>query len=203
MIEIYLFVNPLDESSLQTEKKFLRIIKQEEEKIHFKVIPLLNPRVLQNYLLTKKIPVHDLEFRNKLFNAIYSACLDYKAVQLQGKRLSREFLIELQSRVGKGKQPYSKALVRLILEELGADMALFVNDRSSNLVSEFFKLDQQVANEMGIEDFSDAVIFNYNCERDFGVLIDASTSEEIIKDLFKTTCLEEQLSENEKLFRLY
>ena len=203
MIEIYLFVNPLDESSLKSEKKFLEIIKQEKEKIHFKVIPLLNPRVLQNYILRQNLPSHDLDIRNYLFNTIYSACLDYKAVQLQGKRLGKDFLIELQSRVGCKKQTYSKALVRSILDDLGADMPLFVNDRSSDLIIDFFKLDQQVANEMGIEDFSDAVIFNYNCERDFGVLIEADTPIEIIKDLFKTNCLEDQLSENDNLFHLF
>lgn len=203
MIEIYLFVNPLDESSLKSEKKFLEIIKHEKEKIHFKVIPLLNPRVLQNYILRQNLPIHDLDNRNKLFNSIYSACLDYKAAQLQGKRLGREFLIELQTRVGCQKQTYSKYLVRSILNDLGADMSLFLNDRSSNLIIDFFKLDQQVANEMGIEDFSDAVIFNYNCERDFGVLIEADTPDDIIRDLFKTDCIEGRLSKNSDLFHLY
>lgn len=203
MIEIYLFINPLDETSLTIEQKFLNIIEKEEEKIHFRVIPLLNPRVIQNYMIERNLPTHDLENRNQLFNSIYSACLDYKAVQLQGKRLGRKFLLELQKRVGCKKQQYSNQLVHSILEELKVDVSLFKTDRHSNLIVDFFKLDQQVANEMGIEYFSDAVIFNYNCDRDFGVLVEADTPDDLIQELFKTDCSKDQYSLNKDQLHLY
>ena len=203
MIEIYLFVNPLDESSLIIENKFLDIINREKEKIHFRVIPLLNPRVIHNYMIHQDLAVQDLDNRNQLFNSIYSACLDYKAVQLQGKRLARKFLIELQNKVGRQKKNYSNKLVHSILEEIKVDLSLFKTDRQSNLVVDFFKLDQQVANEMGVEYFADAVIFNYNCERDFGVLVEADTPIDIIQELFKTDCDSVNFTTNDDQLHLY
>ncbi|MFW8054100.1 DsbA family protein [Vagococcus fluvialis] len=203
MIEIYLFINPIDESSLFIEKKFLNLINQEKVKVDFRMIPLLNPRVLQNFMIAKELPVHDLALRNHLFQATYSAALDYKTVQLQGKRLGHEFLIELQKQVGSNKKQYSTHLVESILEALHVDMELFQSDRRSELVVDFFKLDQQVAHEMGIEDYSNAVIFNYNCDRDFGVLIDANTPVDLIIDLFKTDCIENTLTQHSDRLHLY
>lgn len=194
MIEIYLFINPLDKHSLKSENKFLEIIKKENEKIHFRIIPVLNPRVIQNYLLDYHMPTADLGFRNELFTTIYSACLDFKAVQLQGKQIGRKFLFELQKKVGQEKHPYTKELVHEILMSLNVDMDLYTVDRQSSLIIDFFKIDQQVAHEMGINSFSDAVIFNYNCERDFGVLVSEDTPKEMIQDLFKTDYDCERLS---------
>ncbi|MEG0255954.1 MAG: DsbA family protein [Vagococcus sp.] len=186
MIEIYLFINPLDKSSLQSEKKYLDLISKETNKIHFRMIPILNPRVIQNYLLTHQLPTSDLEYRNQLFNTIYSACLDLKAVQLQGKQLGRKFLFELQKRVGSDYNRYSNELVVDILHDLKINVDLFKADRESKLIIDFFKIDQQIGHEMGIESFTDAVIFNYNCDRDFGVLVEDNTPHDIIQDLFKT-----------------
>lgn len=203
MIEIYLFINPLDESSLKVEEKFLRIIHKETEKVHFRLIPLVNPRVIQQYIKSHDLPLGDLDNRNKLCNSIYSACLDYKALQLQGKKLSRQFLFELQKKVGRHKENYSTQLVHQILTQINADLTLFKHDRESNLIVDFFRLDQQVANEMGIESFSDAVIFNYNCDRDFGVLVEADTPDAIIEELFKTHCDTSQFSTDDDRLHLY
>lgn len=186
MIEIYLFINPLDKCSLKSEKKYLDLISQEKNKIHFRIIPILNPRVIQNYLLTHKLTTSDLGYRNQLFNTIYSACLDLKAVQLQGKQLGRKFLFELQKRVDSDYSRYTNELVFDILLELNINIDLFKADRESKLIVDFFKIDQQIGHEMGIEAFTDAVIFNYNCDRDFGVLVEDSTPHDIIQDLFKT-----------------
>lgn len=194
MIEIYLFINPLDKHSLNSEKKFLDIIQKENEKIHFRIIPILNPKVIQNYLLDYHMPTADLGFRNELFTSIYSACLDFKAVQLQGKQIGRKFLFELQKKVGQEQCAYSKELVHDILMDLKVDINLYTADRQSPLIVDFFKIDQQVAHEMGINSFSDAVIFNYNCERDFGVLVSGHAPKEIIQDLFKTDYDCERLS---------
>lgn len=171
---------------MASEKKYLDIIAREKEKIHFRIIPILNPRVIQNYLLTHHMPLADLNFRNHLFTSIYSACLDFKAVQLQSKKIGRKFLFELQKKVGDEQRHYSKALVLEVLQELNVDIDLFTQDRESRLIVDFFKMDQQVAHEMGINSFSDAVIFNYNCDRDFGVLVNEHTPREMIQDLFKT-----------------
>ena len=56
---------------------------------------------------------------------------------------------------------------------------------------------------MGIENFSDAVIFNYNCERDFGVLVSFDTPDRDIVELFKTSCSRDSFSGDDTRLHLY
>lgn len=185
MVEIYLFVNPLDELCLLSEKRFLKAIEKEDNKVYLKLIPILNPLIIHHYLIDNNFPTKDIDFRNQLSETIYSACLDVKAAQLQGKKIGRLFLFHLQDLVGKKKVPYSEKLVDDILTKINADKETFKLDRQSKLIKDFFKTDQKVANEMGINRFSKAVIFNYDSSRNFGVLIDAFSSTDLIKQLLK------------------
>lgn len=203
MIEIYLFINPLDEQSLTAEKKYLDIIAKETEKVHFRLIPVLNPRIIQNYLVKNNITTHNLKCRNELFNTIYSACLDLKAVQLQGKQIGRAFLYELQERVGSQKDVYSKHLVTDILSSIGVDLEIYEADRASDLIVDFFKMDQQIAQEMNIESFTDAVIFNYRCDRDFGVLVTDDMPHSVIQQLFESDCSFEKYYDTDEDDRLH
>lgn len=43
-------------------------------------------RTINHLIQLFDIPTHDIEQRNQLFEDIYSAALDYKAAQLQGKK---------------------------------------------------------------------------------------------------------------------
>ena len=185
MIEIYLFVNPLDDHCLLSEQRFLKAIEQESDKVYLKLIPVLNPLIIHHYLVDNNFPTNDLEYRNHLIETVYSACLDVKAAQLQGKKMGRNFLFHLQDLVGKKKMTYSEELVDQILTKINADKETFKLDRQSKLVKEFFQIDQQVANEMGINRFSKAVIFNYDSPKNFGVLIDAFSPTDLIKKLLK------------------
>lgn len=81
---------------------------------------------------------------------------------------------------------YSEELVDTILTKINADKETFKLDRQSKLIKDFFKIDQQVANEMGVNRFAKAVIFNYDSTRNFGVLIDAFSSSDLIKQLLKS-----------------
>ncbi|MGX4685448.1 DsbA family protein [Vagococcus sp. JNUCC 83] len=185
MVEIYLFVNPLDELCLLSEKRFLKTIEKEDNKVYLKLIPILNPLIIHHYLIDNNFPTKDIHFRNQLSETIYSACLDVKAAQLQGKKIGRLFLFHLQDLVGKKKVPYSEKLVDDILNKINADKETFKLDRQSKLIKDFFKTDQKIANEMGVNRFSKAVIFNYDSSRNFGVLIDAFSSTDLIKQLLK------------------
>lgn len=200
MIEIYLFVNPLDEHCLQSEQRFLDIVKEEKQKnrkICLRFVPILNPSIIQHYLVDHDLPVNNLSFRNQLVETLYSACLDIKAAQLQGKKVGRKFLFHLQEMVGRQKRHYSKELVEEILEEIRADKSLFNSDRQSHLVKEFFQQDQKIANEMGVNRFTKAVIFNYGLDQDFGVLIDGLASIDDIKSLIQPNYSLQHLSHAE------
>lgn len=49
---------------------------------------------------------------------------------------------------------------------------MFLEDRKSDLIKQNFASDQSVAREMGITMSPSAVVYNFGCERDYGVLLE-------------------------------
>ncbi|EGP4885646.1 TPA: ClpXP adapter SpxH family protein [Enterococcus faecium] len=194
MIEIYLFVNPLGEYCFEMEQQLLQFIEEEygtpsKEKMQFRFLPLVNLQTIGDVMQQKGISQNNLEKRNHLFSTTYSAALDCKAAQFQGKKKGRRFLIKLQEAVGCNNIPYSRALAESIFEEIGGDLNMFKEDRQSDFVKEVFFSDQKIAREMGITKHPSAVVYNYACDRDFGVLVEVEGTSSLwrIKELCKTT----------------
>lgn len=166
MIEIYLFINPIGGRCLSIEKQITELMKKNDLKIQLRLIPLMNLHTISDLLTREGLSKKDIHKRNKLSDVIYSASLDVKAAQLQGKKRGRIFLMKLQEELAKKKAPYSKELVHRLFSEVGGDMETFVEDRSSELVKELFIADQQIARDMSIPKHPTAVI--YNCVNDEG-----------------------------------
>ena len=182
LIEIYLFVNPIGSICLETETNLLDFIANSDQKIQFRVIPLVNMQTIHDVMKRRGIPIRDIEARNKLFTDTYSAALDCKAVQLQGKKLGRKFMMRLQRAVACDKIPYSQELVMKIIKEIGADLEMFQEDRPTDFVKEMFQIDQDTARDMGITQHPSEVVYNYASQRDYGVLLEG---EACIADLGK------------------
>lgn len=187
MIEIYLFVNPLGAVCLETEKDILRLIENEKKKIQLRCIPLVNMLTITKIMRRRNVDSADLTQRNRLFENNYAAALDFKALQLQGQKKGRHFLIALQEAVAVKQLPYTKALVEKLVAQLGGDLEMFQADRESSFVQESFQVDQQIAREMNIKHHPSAVIYNYACECEYGILIEDCQSTEEIKKLCDTS----------------
>lgn len=181
MIEIYLFVNPLGDICLNVEKEILKFVENQNKKIQFRFIPFVNMKTIDR--LMKKSTTNNINIRNKLIEHIYSAALDYKAAQLQGKKKGRHLLLSLQKAVSVDNISYSAELSERFLMEAGGDLEMFRSDRQSEFVKESFQTDQQIAREMGIVTHPSAVVYNYASERDFGVLVENCHSADDIKEL--------------------
>lgn len=172
MIEIYLFVNPIGSICLETETNLLDFIANSDQKIQLRVIPLVNMQTIHDIMKRRGIPVSDIEARNKLFTDTYSAALDCKAIQLQGKKIGRKFMMRLQQAVACEKIPYSQELVTSTIKEVGADLEMFLEDRPTDFVKEMFLVDQDIARDMGITQHPSEVVYNYASVRDYGVLLE-------------------------------
>ncbi|MDF0479253.1 DsbA family protein [Vagococcus sp. PNs007] len=182
MIEVYLFVHPLCPECLASEKRILQMVKNEQRKIQFKFLPLLNLQTFQRYLSTTCNHDCNLNDRNKLFEDSYSAALDYKAMQLQGKKKGQQFLMALQEAVQHNKN-YSEELVKQTVIDLHGDWEMFTTDRQSENVKESFETDQIIAKEMSVSFASSMVYFNYTCDQDYGILVEEHPTDDILADL--------------------
>ena len=183
MVEIYLFVNPLGGVCLEIEKEIIQLSVNDKKKIQLRFIPLLNMKTINEFLSRQHIPINDIKRRNRIFEDLYSAALDYKAAQLQGRKKDRQLLIGLQKAVAEDGLAYSPELSEELLLAAGGDIDMYRKDRQSDFVKESFQTDQKVAREMGIKQHPTAVVYNYTCENDFGILVENFENMDEIKQL--------------------
>lgn len=78
---------------------------------------------------------------------------------------------------------YSPELSEELLLAAGGDIDMYRKDRQSDFVKESFQTDQKVAREMGIKQHPTAVVYNYTCENDFGILVENFENMDEIKQL--------------------
>src|SRR5699024_7545020 len=186
MIEIYLFINPLDPKSLEAERFVLDLVFSEKKDIQLRLIPQLNLHNLQEYLKTNNLSVHDIQLRNQLFQKFYSVALDFKAALLQGKKKGRHFLTTLQQLILQEGYPYTNETVQRALRLANLDLEMFAEDRQADFIKENFKNDQVTAHEMNIVTSPTAVIFNYASSREYGALVTNFNSKELFQSLLKS-----------------
>lgn len=187
MSEIFLFVNPIGPICYQVEAELLENLTKYLKKIHLQILPLVNLTsvgVSMDYLSMDRT---DLLLRNDQTKLIYTASLDYKAAQLQGKKIARDFLLKLQQHIGIAKEMYCDELVQQLFSETRGDLEMFMEDRQSDLVKKNFLTDQTVAKDMGITITPSAVVYNFACEREYGVLLEGAKALKSLTALCETT----------------
>ncbi|GAX03621.1 dithiol-disulfide isomerase [Secundilactobacillus pentosiphilus] len=160
MLEVYLFINPLGSRCMKSEKCILRLADQIFGDISYQFIPLLNPQMIDQHLKATNQDCHNLNLRNKQFNLHYRIILDYKAALFQGKKKGRLFLLNLQNQLVKQAQPYSEKLVLEVAKHVHLDLAMFKEDRQSELARRAFQADQRLASEMNVAAPSTAILYN-------------------------------------------
>lgn len=161
LIEIYLFINPLSCTCLEVERKILNYVQGSQNKIDLHILPIVNPQVVAAAFPKGQV---SLAQRNHYFHLAYQVALDFKAAQVQGKKYAREFLLALQQHLLVNQEEYSTQLIRRLFKQTGGDVAMFLEDRSSNLIKEKFWQDQKTAREMQIREISSAVVYNFSTE---------------------------------------
>lgn len=182
MLEMYLFINPVGRKSYQSEKNIIKLVNNLDTDIRFRFIPFLNLNTVTNVLSEHNLPLNNLDIRNRAFNNIYQASLDYKAALFQGKKHGRSFLLNLQNEVFNGNREYSDEVVHDIITSIGIDSEMFESDRHSKFTIESFKRDQQMAAEMNVTTHSTMVLYNL-ANIDFGVSLTDCSSYDTLRNL--------------------
>ncbi|KRL20422.1 DsbA family protein [Lentilactobacillus kisonensis] len=153
MLEIYLFIDPLNRHCYDAEKVINKLSQKLKSNVSVRFLTMLNIRVV-NDLATctpEKAVDHELPFK---------VILDSKAASFQGKRFGRNFLMDLQHEILDNAEDYCDDLVLELAEKNGLDCDMFREDRRSNLAKKMFRADQRVANEMSVKTPASTVLFN-------------------------------------------
>lgn len=182
IFEFYLFINPLGGHCYQCEKQVLEFVEHSSYKIHVHFVAFHNFQSVTQYMRNMNLNDKDIQLRNKIYTKIYDAALSYKAALLQGKKLGRSFLIELQTQIHQEKREYTPELLHEIIQTVGLDEEMFYEDKGSELVHHEYEKDQQIAQEMFVEQNPSLVIFD-NSNQQYGVLIKECITAETIAEV--------------------
>ncbi|EEI24082.1 DsbA family protein [Lentilactobacillus hilgardii] len=162
VLEIYLFIDPLNRHCYDAEKTIDNISRKLNTKVSVRFISMLNIKIL-NQMAAKAGD----QFDRKL---PYNIVLDSKAASFQGKKLGRHFLMDLQRELLLNDRNYNDELVYGLAENNGLDCRMFEEDRRSSLAENMFKCDQRMVHEMSVDEPATAVLFNSAVDNN-GVLI--------------------------------
>ena len=180
IFDCYLFINPLGKQCYKCEQEVMKFIKRTPHKVHVHFLPFHNFKSVTQYMKNNQLNVKNIDLRNEIYTKIYDASLSYKAAQLQGKKLGRAFLMELQTQLHLLHKEYTPELLQEIIQIIGLDEKMFYEDKASKLVHQEYEKDQQIAQEMMVEMNPSLVIFD-NLNQQYGVILHQNINADIIE----------------------
>ena len=180
IFDCYLFINPIGKQCYHCEQEVMKFIEQTPYKVHVHFIPFHNFKSVTQYMKNNQLNDKNIDLRNEIYTKIYDACLSYKAALLQGKKLGRAFLMELQTQLHLLHKEYTPELLQEIIQIIGLDEKMFYEDKASKLVHQEYEKDQQIAQEMMVETNPSLVIFD-NLNQQYGVILHQNINADIIE----------------------
>ena len=180
IFDCYLFINPLGKQCYKCEQEVMKFIKRTPHKVHVHFLPFHNFKSVTQYMKNNQLNVKNIDLRNEIYTKIYDASLSYKAALLQGKKLGRAFLMELQTQLHLLHKEYTPELLKEIIQIIGLDEKMFYEDKASKLVHQEYEKDQQIAQEMMVEMNPSLVIFD-NLNQQYGVILHQNINADIIE----------------------
>ena len=180
IFDCYLFINPLGKQCYKCEQEVMKFIERTPHKVHVHFLPFHNFKSVTQYMKNNQLNDKNIDLRNEIYTKIYDASLSYKAAQLQGKKLGRAFLMELQTQIHLLHKEYTPELLQEIIQIIGLDEKMFYEDKASKLVHQEYEKDQQIAQEMMVETNPSLVIFD-NLNQQYGVILHQNINADIIE----------------------
>ena len=180
IFDCYLFINPLGKQCYKCEQEVMKFIERTPHKVHVHFLPFHNFKSVTQYMKNNQLNDKNIDLRNEIYTKIYDASLSYKAAQLQGKKLGRAFLMELQTQLHLLHKEYTPELLQEIIQIIGLDEKMFYEDKASKLVHQEYEKDQQIAQEMMVERNPSLVIFD-NLNQQYGVILHQNINADIIE----------------------
>ena len=182
IFDCYLFINPIGKQCYKCEQEVMKFIERTPHKVHVHFLPFHNFKSVTQYMKNNQLNDKNIDLRNEIYTKIYDASLSYKAALLQGKKLGRAFLMELQTQLHLLHKEYTPELLQEIIQIIGLDEKMFYEDKASKLVHQEYEKDQQIAQEMRVEMNPSLVIFD-NLNQQYGVILHQNINADIIEHI--------------------
>jgi predicted DsbA family dithiol-disulfide isomerase len=181
VFEVFLFVNPLGDACLTCEEEVLKFVNQTDNKVYFRIITTSDMHTFNNYVKALDRPL-TLAERNELYLAHQEVCKAYKAALLQGKKVGRGFLMNIQEYFGRQGNPYTHEKMLELAQASRLDMEMWQQDIDSDLTKKGLVADAKLARQMQISVNPTVVIFD-NINYKYGLKVESNITQESLESL--------------------
>ncbi|WP_225048178.1 DsbA family protein [Lacticaseibacillus kribbianus] len=176
MLELFLFVNPINRRCREAEAAVNRLLTELPAKVAVHFVPVVTIQVIDQYMRETGMNHRNLALRNQLFDVAYQLSLDYKAAQFQGNKKARTFLMASQEMLDVDPHAYSPGFAQAAAARCGLNLATLAADRAHEAMHQCLASDHATAQEMGVWATPTAVVFNAGSMRSSGLRLDALSS---------------------------
>lgn len=200
MIELYFFVNPIDNKQETSLSKLTSIIHHSQQNIKFHIIPIVTLPLMDQYFNSHLIPRSQLGKRNILLKQSYKIALNFEKIASLNKQKAIQYLIQINKET-QNLQFDDKQIDDLCLEYGKKINSNFLNNQSKyqSLATEKLKSNINLAQEMGIHSYASLVIYNFNKDEDIAIRLDYLDNIDNLNCLLNSNCLKEAI-EKESMF---
>lgn len=179
VLDIYIFINPIDDSCLHCASSLLELAQDLGGKVYYHVIPFYNFQTITHYVKNRYKTENSVALCNELNQLSYLTALTYKAATFQGKKKAHSFFKHLKSFISNCHTPISPdhLLEAAKLAQLDIDMVL--EDRQSSVVKQLYLKDLEIANRFNVTQTPSAIVFDSRCHS--GILLELDVSIDTIR----------------------
>lgn len=170
MIELYLFIHPLDVNNIELLDSTLKSLNEQDSKSKFHLVPVADFQMINHYLSTYPIFRKTVNNRNQMLDTAYQMALDYEVLLTFDASLALKYYKDMMELLT--QQPYSSKLRDQYLMTLGCPVDRFLRRRQFPIYKEKLIRNQHLMRQMKVSSIPSFVIYNFEQDEDVAILLD-------------------------------
>lgn len=185
VIDMFLFVNPLDTYCHCAVNRLITAFSNSSIKLYCHIIPYQNKLMLDKYIQEHNLRLSDLNVRYQIEKTASSVMRLFKAATFQGKKKARLFLYYLNQFTKEFNYQLTTDMFLLAAQKANLDSDMLFKDSSSERVDKLIEKDIHMAQKYNIAYTPSVIVFD-SSHMD-GILIENTLSVETILLALQTT----------------
>lgn len=200
MVEIFYFVNLMDDAFFVFQDQIEQLIHQKSNQIEVRILPTVDFSMMDQFFTLKGVKRSNLDYRNELFQIGYEAALDFEGIMMiHHQSLAIEYVRNLQF-ILKKTGHFTPADRSQVLRQLHIDESLLNRRRDGELIHDKIQHNQHLARQMSVQTLPSLIVFNFTRDMDCAIRIDHIEEFKLLQEqLLASNSVQEAVQQNQYL----
>ena len=170
MIELYLFLHPLDYKNAAMIDEVMASLANQDKKYKFHLVPTINFQTINHFMSSLPKEYRTIDIRNQALKACYDIALDFETLLTMSRSLAIDYfkLITLAMK----DYEYSQALRCEVFKQFHIDVRQFNHRRTLQHLNHKIQRNQQLMHQLHVTYTPSIVLYNFSCDEDIAILLD-------------------------------